>query len=210
VICPVTALALCLAVDSAVPPAKPPAPAGRRSPGPSFLVARYASRHAHAMYSGYGVGRVLLVVGLLQNPRSDYREVMAGVGVPLRVPGGSVTMAGAGASTDTGWYAQFYVMPAVASGRLSLDVTAQLAEPLSDRGARGVYVSPGNAFVRLGAGFSAGAGYYAGMEEGSRPYHGLGPALRRTVPYGSVTVEWIAPLTHADRPEVRVTLRSSV
>ncbi len=90
-----------------------------------------------------------------------------------------------------------------------MEVTAQLAEPLEARGARGVFVSPGNALMNLGRGFAFGAGYYASMEDGSRPYHGLGPALRCAVPHGSVTVEWIGHLTPGHSDEVRMTLRSS-
>lgn len=200
---------LCLALALAAPPPLVAQADSGGGPGPAFLVARYASRHAHAMYSGYRVGRTLLVVGMLHNPRTSYREVMAGVGRPVPVSGGDVTVAIAGASTNSGWYAQLYVMPTVRFGVLMVHVTSQLAEPLESRGTRGAYVSPGNTFVRLGGGFLAGAGYYASMEDGSRPYHGLGPALQRAVPHGSVTVEWIAPLTPGDKDELRLTLRSS-
>jgi hypothetical protein len=200
---------LVLLLGGAVPGVLPAQTDTARAAGPSFLVARYASVHALAMYSGYAVGRTLVVVGMLHNPRSEYREVMAGVGLPMEVGAGDVTVAGAGASTNTGWYAQLYVMPTLRFGRLFLHVTAQAAEPLSAQGSRAVYVSPGNALYTLGSGFSAGIGYYGGMEDGSRPYHGLGPALQRAVPHGSVTVEWIAPLTPGDEDEVRLTLRSS-
>jgi hypothetical protein len=119
-----------------------------------------------------------------------------------------MVVAGAGAYTNTGWYGQLYLVPTLRMGRLDLGGTAQLAEPFSSRGARGFYVSPANALVDLGAGFAAGAGYYGSMERGSKAYHGAGPAIRRAVPRGSVTMEWIGAMT-GGRDEVRLTLRSS-
>jgi hypothetical protein len=177
--------------------------------GPSFLIARYASRSSLGMYSGYQAGPALLVVGLLHNPRTEYQEAMAAIGHPFSLGhGSSAILAGAGAYTNTGWFAQLYVIPSLQFGRFFLHATVELAEPLSDAGTRGVFVSPGNALYDLGKGFSAGLGYYDDMEHSAAPYHGLGPALRRNVPHGSLTFEWIADMTGTS-DEFRMTVRSS-
>jgi len=162
-----------------------------------------------AMYSGYTAGPMLVVVGLLHNPRSSYREVMGGVGRPFAGRGGSgVTVVTAGAYTNTGWYGELYVIPTVRAGAVALSSTVELAEPMNARGTRGLYVSPGNVLVDLGGGFAAGLGYYASFEAGSLPSQSAGPALQHAVPNGSVTMELIRSLVHASN-EVRVTLRSS-
>lgn len=177
--------------------------------GPSFLIFRFASASSLGMYSGYHAGPALFVVGLLHNPRTEYQEVMAGIGHPFSAANGnSVTVLPAIAYTNTGWYSQLYFVPSVRWGALTVSGTLQFAEPLSDRGSRSVYISPGNALVNVGGGFSVGAAYYGGAEAGSAPSHGAGPAIQRAVPRGSITVEVVKGLAAA-KNEVRFTLRSS-
>jgi hypothetical protein len=177
--------------------------------GPSFLIFRYASQSSLGMYSGYNTGPLLVVVGMLHNPRSSYQEIMAGVGRPITAANGNgVTVATALGYTNTGWYGQFYLLPSARFGALSASATVEYAGPLSVGGTRGVYVSPGNLFFDVGGGFSVGAGYYGSAEAGSLPSHAAGPAVQRAVPRGSVTLELIKGITAA-KDEVRVTLRSS-
>lgn len=176
--------------------------------GPRFQIFRYASRSSLGMYSGYSAGPVLLVGGILSNPRTEYREVMAAVGVPLRVTGGDVTIAAAGAYTTTGWYAQLYVIPSLRIGSIAASATIQVAEPLQATGSRSVSVSPGNAFLQLNRSWAAGIGYYASIEAGSPQYHGVGPALQRAIPRGSVTLEWVLGATGGEN-EVRATVRTA-
>ena len=200
------AVALCV---YALPRAAPAQGGAGAEAGPSFLIARYASRSSLGMYSGYQAGPALFVVGLLHNPRTEYQEAMAAIGHPFSLGrGNSAILAAASAYTNTGWYAQLYAVPTLQFGRLFVQATVELAEPLSDAGTRGVFVSPGNALYDLGKGFAAGLGYYDDMEHSATPYHGLGPALRRSVPHGSVTFEWIADMT-GNADEFRMTLRSS-
>jgi hypothetical protein len=40
----------------------------------SFLFARYASRNASALYAGYGWGSAGVFFGMVEKPRSGYRE----------------------------------------------------------------------------------------------------------------------------------------
>ena len=187
-----------------------PAPARAQSAaGPSFLIFRYASQSSLGMYSGYTAGPVIVVVGMLHNPRSSYREIMGAVGRRVAAANGNgVMIAPAIAYTNTGWYSQLYFVPDVRVGRLTVSGTLQLAQPLSERGSQAAYISPGNALFNVGGGISVGAAYYAGLERGSLPSHGAGPAIQRAVPHGSITLELVKGIAAAS-DEVRLTLRSS-
>jgi len=177
--------------------------------GPSFIIVRYASESALGMYSGYTAGPVLLVAGLLHNPRSEYQEVMGGAGHAFTLSAGkSVTLVGAAAYTDTGWYSQFYVVPSLHFGRLRIDATVQGAQPLTNRGTRAVYVSPGNVLYDVTRGFALGAAYYGGAENGNSTSHGAGLAVQRAVPHGSLTAEFVKGIKAA-KDEMRLTVRSS-
>jgi hypothetical protein len=199
---------LLLAVSAAATLASP-GRAQQASTGPSFLIFRYASRSSIAMYSGYSTGPLLMVVGMLNNPRTEYREIMGGVGHAVAFSRESgVTVATALGYTDTGWYGQLYLLPTVRAGALTVSGTMELAQPMSTRGTRGFYVSPGNAFVALGHGFSAGGAFYGSWEAGSPASVGAGPALQRSVPHGSLTMELVKGLKAAS-DEVRFTVRSS-
>ena len=83
----------------------------------------------------------------------------------------------------------------------------QLGEPLEAKGFRGLFVSPGNVLLHLGPTWAAGLGYYASIEAGSDAYHGVGPALQRAIPRGSLTLEWILGVTGGDN-EIRATMRT--
>lgn len=178
--------------------------------GPSFLIARYASRSAMGMYAGYAAHSAMFVVGLLHNPRTSYREIMAGVGMPLRFSAdATVTVASAMASTDTGWYTEFYVIPSLHRGPVRFDATVEAEQPWNARGSRAVYVSPANFLVDVHRGVAVGLGYYGSSEAGSGASHALGPALQLAVPRGSVTLELIKGVLAAE-DEARVTFRSSL
>jgi len=199
---------LALAVVLAAAPA-PALVAQDGAAGPSFIIVRYASESALGMYSGYAAGPVLLVAGLLHNPRSEYQEVMGGAGHAFTMAGGhNVTLVGAAAYTDTGWYSQFYVVPSLRFGRLRIDATVQGAQPLTSRGTRAVYVSPGNVLYGVAGGFAVGAAYYGGAENGNSTSHEAGLAVQRAVPHGSVTAEFVKGI-QAAKDEVRLTIRSS-
>lgn len=177
--------------------------------GPSFLFVRFASRSSLSLYAGYRLGPVDLVAGMLQNPRSSYREIMGGVAKGFGGANGSaVTLAPAIAWSNTGWYAQLYVVPGLRAGPVEIGGTLQLAAPLETEGVPAIYVSPANALVPVGGGLSAGITYFGAFEEGSGAAHAVGPAIRRAIPGGSITVEPVIGVAHAE-DEVRVSLRAS-
>jgi hypothetical protein len=177
--------------------------------GPSFLIFRYASRSALSMYSGYATGPVLLVAGMLVNPRTEYREIMAGVGKPfVGLHGNGITLVPAVAWSSTGWYAQLYVLPSLSVGALSLSATVQLGEPLSTGGTRAAFVSPATLLFDLGGVIAVGAAYYGSAEWGGNLTHGAGPAVRLAIPHGSITLELVKGFS-ASLDEVRVNFRSN-
>lgn len=198
------AAAMAMAAAAARPAAGQQAPAG-----PSFMMFRYASVSSLAMYSGYHAGRFMVVMGLLHNPRTSYEEAMGGIGRPFAAGSGSIMVATAMAYTNSGWYAQAYVVPSFKAGRVRLDATAELAQPLSSRGARGFFVSPGNAMVDVTSRLRLGAAYYDDIEAGSPAAHTAGPAVQLIVPNGSITLDLVKGLTHA-ADEVHLFLRSSL
>ncbi len=177
--------------------------------GASFIYFRYASESSISLYAGYRTGPVELVAGMLQNPRSEYREIMGGVAKGLGGGGLGLTLAPALAWSNTGWYAQLYLLPGVQAGPVDIGGTIQLCQPLEAEGVQAVYASPLNALVRLGGGWSAGVTYFGSFEEGSRAGQAAGPALRRAVPGGSITIEPVLGLRHA-ADEVRVSIRASL
>lgn len=177
--------------------------------GPSFMIFRYASSSSLAMYAGYHAGRVLFVTGLLHNPRSAYQEAMGGIGKPFTGRAGSLIVATAIAYTNTGWYAQGYLIPSFTLGRLRLDATAEIAQPFSPRGTRGFFVSPGNVMIDVTPHLRFGAAYYDDIEAGSAAAHTAGPAVQVLVPSGSITLDVVKSLSHA-ADEVHLFLRSSL
>lgn len=183
--------------------------AQQTSAGPSFMMFRYASVSSLAMYSGYRAGPVLVVAGLLHNPRTSYEEAMGGIGRPFAVGTGSIMVATAMAYTNSGWYTQAYVIPSFKLGPVRLDATAELAQPLSPRGTRGFFVSPGNAMIDVTPRLRLGAAYYDDIEAGSPAAHTAGPAIQLIVPNGSITFDLVKGLTHA-ADEVHLFLRSSL
>src|SRR2546427_2821135 len=46
----------------------------------SFIFSRYATATSFSLYGGYGPGRGFGFVGLVQNPRTGYRESLVGAG----------------------------------------------------------------------------------------------------------------------------------
>jgi hypothetical protein len=197
-----------LALAAGAPGALPAQTVSRA--GPAFVVFRYASRSAVSMYGGYAAGSTLLVFGMLQNPRTDYREVLAGVGRPVFTSRDAGLVAAlAGAHTNSGWFAQLYLMPEGRLGRFDLSATVQLAAPLEEGGTWQAYGSPVVALANLGGGLAAGVTYYVSAETGSATGQAAGPAIRLTVPRGSVTLELVRGLT-ATRDEMRVGFRSSL
>lgn len=180
----------------------------RSEAGPGYLEFRFATESAIALYAGYTAGPVLLVVGMLQNPRSDYEEILGGAVVTVFADDrAELLVAPAIAWSNTGWYAQGYFLPALWLGPLELSGTFQFGLPFEERGYRNAYVSPLNVWLRALQYVDIGAAWYAAFEEGFGSFHALGPALRVPIPNGAISVDY--PIGLGDvQSELRATVRA--
>jgi hypothetical protein len=173
--------------------------------GLEFAVARFASHSSHTLYAGYQVGPGLLFGGVLQNPRSAYREALFGVGRAFGQSGRAVTVGVAAATTSAGNYAQLYVLPSIGVGALSVDATIT-AQAAFAGGPAELYLSPATATAPVGSLLRVGATWaYAGTF-GRSGEHALGPTVSAEIPGGALGVHVLRGL--GDRPhEVWLTAR---
>jgi len=179
------------------------APAG---PG-GFVLARYATRSALAVYAGYPAGPVLAIVAIIQNPRTQYREEILAVGEPLLSSAtGDLTGVIAAASTSDGWFTQAYLLPSWRSGRVSVTGTFEYYEPLQRAGVRELDVAPATAMVALSARLGIGASWVASLPAGRAASHAAGPALRVLIPRGTLTLDVLRGLANAPS-ELRLTVQ---
>jgi hypothetical protein len=180
--------------------------AAPRSPGPAFLFARYASQSPLALYGGYRLGRTLLVVGMLQDHRSSYREALAGVGISITYANGDgVTFLAAAADASDGWHAQLYALPTLTVSRLSVSGTVELYAPLERRASWQLYITPGTALVSVSSKVAVGASYLLSAQQGAKTGHALGPVGQIRVPHATITAALMRNVRHA-RDELRVYL----
>ena len=123
-----------------------------------FIFARFASRSAHTLYAGYGIGRAVVIAGMVQNPRTGYHEIIAGAGIqvfPRRRNGATIVLAGADASESA--YLQLYVVPSFAVWSVAITGTVEAYQPLESTGSRQLGLNPLTATVRIHRRLSAGA-----------------------------------------------------
>lgn len=180
---------------------------GASAQGLEFAVARYASYSAHTLYAGYQAGPGLLFGGVLQNPRSAYREALIGVGRALGGGGAGVTVGVAVATTSAGDYAQLYLLPSATAGPVSLDATVT-AQAAFRGGPAEVYLSPATATAPIGSLLRAGATWAMSATIGGTSEHAIGPTVSAAIPGGVVGVHLLRGV--GDRPnEVWLTARVS-
>ena len=157
----------------------------------SFIFSRYATATSFSLYGGYGPGHGFGFVGLVQNPRSGYRESLVGAGWRVGTTG-ALTVAGAVASASDGWYAQLYILPSLSVGPFAASTTIEVYEPLDDRGARQFYFNPLTIVAPVARGVAVGGTGLFFSQVGTVPGYGAGPALQVRVPRGTVTLDLIA------------------
>jgi hypothetical protein len=177
--------------------------------GPNFLFVRYASRTALTLYGSYGRGDLLLFAGMVQNPRTEYREAIGGVGLnlPLGNKASAVAATAVASATDS-WYAQLYLLPSWTAGRLSVNGTFELYEPLQRAGARQLDVNPCAVLWRLVDRVEVGVAYLLFAQMGGAPTQEAGPTVRVTVPHGSLTSEFFGRIG-TGLAEVRLTFQAA-
>lgn len=177
--------------------------------GPAFLTFRFASESALTFYGGYQIGKALAFVGVVQNPRSSYREAIVGLGA-TRTHGahGSTLLGVAAAHATDGWYTQAYVLPDVRLARVHFTGTLEGYAPLTHEGRPQFYATPANLHWIVSPRFAAGATYIASAAAQSLPSHAAGLSARFAIPRGNLTLDLIRGMTRA-RNEIRLTFFSS-
>lgn len=205
----VIARRLCLAAalrGVALPAAAQVAPG---KPGPSFIFFRYATRTSLALYGGYGVGHWFGFLGLVQNPRTEYRESIAGIGRRIAQPRlGTVTIALAGADARDSRYAQLYVLPPLTASGVTLDGAVEVYAPLESRGVVQYDLNFLSLLTRISKRLQVGVTYLYFGQQHAPTAHGIGPALRVGVPNGTISVDLVRELKSFNK-ETRITFQTA-
>lgn len=193
-------------VLSACPPSLPAQAAA--SPHPSFIFFRYASLTSLSLYGAYGQGRWLGFFGMIQNPRTGYREIAGGVGATVALSrhlGGLIGLAAANASD--GWYGQLYLQSNIRFGRLGTYVSLAYYQPAEAAGSHQLKLNPGLILWRVLRRLEAGGAYVYLGSDGSRDIHQLGPAVQISVPNGRASLELLKRLQDV-RFDLRMTFQA--
>ena len=180
----VLALALLLAAPSS-------ASSQEAGPAPWGLFnVRYDTRTSDFIYAAYGYGRNFALVGVLDNPRSGYTELLGGVGRTFSAGDRySHVMAIAAARASDAWYAQLYYLPTVHAGRLWVRATNEWYIPVDRAGTLQFAVSPLSVTVPVARLVEIGVAMDVAAQRGDKTGGGLGPELRFALPKAVLGVD---------------------
>lgn len=160
----------------------------------SFFFARYATVSASAMYVGYSFGPVGFVAGLVESPKTTYRELIAGGYTRFGVANQGATAAVAFASASDAPYLQIYLNPSLHAGRLALSGSLEQYVPLDEQGTWELDFNPATLLIRLHRFVSVGGVYTVAMPTGGVSKQRAGPALQIDIPHGALNVEFLRNL----------------
>ncbi len=170
-------------------------PTGPRLETPSFVFARYATESASALYAARGLGPVGAFVAMVQNPKTDYRELIAGAFTQVAWNRQSLVVAVAFADASESAYLQTYLAPTLTRGRLTFSSTIEWYEPLESTGTRQLDVNPASLMLRVHGPLALGAAYTVGLEARQRARSRAGPAAELALPWGTIRVELLDRLS---------------
>ena len=171
----------------------------------SFVFARYASGSASVLYAGRGLGRVGGFVGMVQNPKTQYRELIVGSYTQLNWSGQSVLVGVGYADASDGQYLQTYITPTFASGRLSLSATLEWYDPLDRAGVRQFDMNPVSLEARLSDHLSAAIAYTLSLADHQTARRRIGPVLEWATRRDKLRVE-VLHRTVGETVEVRAVI----
>ena len=175
---------------------------------PSFIFVRGGARSANSMYAAYSLGPAAVVFGAVINTHSGYREVIGGL--VMRVPAGpsAVTLALTAADASDSKYLQFYVVPSIVVGRLTLGGTLETYVPFESKGTWDLDINPITALMLVTPGLRVGPSYKTSLAPGYFAAHSAGVAVKVGIPRGAFTIECLAGL-HRAHGDVRAALEAS-
>lgn len=152
--------------------------------------ARYDTRTSDFIYAVYGYGDVFGMVAVLHNPRSDYSEVLGGIGRNFHLAGGETESIALSVSHATdAWYAQLYYLPAIHLGPLSARATSELYLPLQRSGTVQLAFSPLSTTFALTRRIEVGVATDVAFAHGSGTSVTAGPEIRVAIPKATVGVD---------------------
>lgn len=151
--------------------------------------ARYDTRTSDFIYAVYGYGPTFGMVAVLHNPRTDYSEVLGGIGRNFAMAGQTQAVALAVSHASEAWYAQLYYLPSLHRGDLSLRATTELYVPLERGGTTQFAFSPVSMTVGVWRSVEAGLAADVGIQQGSASSVGAGPEIRVAIPKATIGVD---------------------
>lgn len=174
---------------------------------PNFFFVRHASASATVLYAGRSFGPAGVVVAMVQNPTTLYRELIAGTYTQLNWGRQSLLVAVAYADATDGRYLQTYVNPtfSLPGGPLTFDATIEWYEPLERAATRQLSVNPATLLVRVERRLALGVASTVDVARGSVPPRRVGPAAEWAAKWGTVRVE-VLHRTTGKATEVRTSL----
>jgi hypothetical protein len=122
------------------------------------------------------------MVAVLHNPRTDYSEVLGGIGRNFTMAGQSQALALAVSRATESWYAQLYYLPSIRARGLSVRATTELYVPLERGGAAQFAFSPLSATVGVSDRVEAGIATDFAAARGSASSVAVGPEVRLAIP----------------------------
>lgn len=153
------------------------------APSPwGLFSARYDTRTSDFIYAVYGYGSSFGMVAVLHNPRTDYSEVLGGIGRNFSMAGQSQAFALAVSHATEAWYAQLYYLPAIRRGAVAVRATTELYLPLERAGTTQFAFSPLSATVGVSRLVEAGIATDFSAAERSASSVATGPEIRVTIP----------------------------
>jgi hypothetical protein len=172
-----------LAAQSSIVEQKPPvAPWG-------LFSARYDTRTSDFIYAVYGYGESFAMVAVLHNPRTDYSEVLGGIGRNFVMAGQTQAVALAVSRATDAWYAELYYLPMIRRGRIAVRATTELYLPLERAGTMQFAFSPVSATVGVSHRIEAGVATDYSAAQGSVSSVAAGPEIRLAIPKATLGVD---------------------
>lgn len=185
-----------------------PATATVHLEGPSFLFSRYSTVGSSSLYGVYGLGRASIVLGVVANPRTGYREVIGGGASQIAWGPQAIAVAVTGAAASDSRYLQVYVLPSFILGRLNLSGAIEWYLPLQRAGVQQLDVNPMTLLVPLTSRVGLGAFYALHVAAGAAPRLRAGPVLQLGVASAVLRIECARNVSGASS-EVRVAAQVS-
>ena len=160
-----------------------------RLDAPSFAFARYATASAASLYAARGFGAIGAFVGMVQNPKSSYRELIIGTYTRVTWDRQSVLVALGFADATESDYLQTSFVPSLSKGPLMFSGTIEWYQPLERSGTRQLDVNPISLVLRVSNRFGLGPAYTLGLAKGSLLRQRGGLKVELTPPWGVIGLE---------------------